>query len=74
MVDINLTLATALEDIIMFQLLSTSSKPGDGRAWEALGRLDAMRRQLQRDAGVEPTELVDPHGRVWYDKEDKEKA
>jgi hypothetical protein len=66
--DHRITFVEVLNDLLFVTLATLPTKPADNRVWEALGRLDALRRQLQRDLGQEPTLIEDVHGRVSYDK------
>jgi len=66
--DPQITQLQVLSDLLFVLLSLRETKHPDPRVWEAFGRLDATRRQLQRELGQEPTELVDPYGRASYDK------
>lgn len=66
--DPHITMLNILNDLLFVLLGMSERKPADDRVWQALGRLDATRRQLQRELGQEPTQVEDIHGRASYVK------
>lgn len=72
--NIDMTLASLLEDIQTVLCFALQTKPADNECWRALGRIDATRRALQRQAGSEATEFRDPRKRVHYREKDQEES
>lgn len=54
-------LISVLRDLLVYILASHDRKPSRPEAWEAMERLDKLRRDLESSEGIEPTNLPDPH-------------